>query len=431
MQVKVQKLSPVLVECSVEVDADRVKSEVEKAYASLSRSAKIKGFRPGRAPRNVLTHLYGRRIASDVAKQLVDETFRKAVSDQNLQPLNAPAIEREALEANKAFLYRARFEVVPEITEVKYEGLPAKREAAGVTPEQVDAEIERLREANATLEAPGKQRPAKKGDVVLIDLDVSVAGKPVEDAAAQDYQAELGSGSLLQQIDDALTGANVKDRVEVEVDMPAQHPHAKLRGKIARFSLLLKDLKEKVLPVADDEFAKDLGDYDSLEQLKNHLLERLQAAAKEQADSRLAEALVRELVKVNDIEVPPSLLEQQLKVSEQAILSRARAQGQKATGLGDELRARLLAESELKVKAGLLMAEIAKKEGIKIGDAEIEEGLKELAEQTGKNIAKLRAEYRGAEARQNLVGMILENKVLDIMEARAKIDDEPATAEAT
>jgi len=205
--------------------------------------------------------------------------------------------------------------------------------------------------------------------------------------------------------------------------MPDGHPHPKLSGKLAVFALTLKDLKERVLPTADDEFAKDVGDFETLEALKKDITGTLEKHSKEQSDNKLAEQLVLELVKANPVPLPPSLVERQMRATEQEILQRARSQGQKATGVGEELRGQIQQDSEVKVRAGLLMAEIAKKENIQIGNDEIEEGLKELAEQTGKNVAKLRVEYRDQRKREMLIAMILENKVLDIIEAKAKITE--------
>jgi len=423
MQVNVQRLSPVLVEFDVEIAVDRVKSEVEKAYTSVAKTARVSGFRPGRAPRKVLAHLYGPRIAADVAQRLVDETYPQAISEQKLQPVTDPAIEPRRLEEGKAFGYKARVEVLPIIESVKYDGLEATRAKVEVSPEQVNERLEQLRRSHATLEPPKAPRPSQKGDVVTIDFTLSVNGSLIDDAGATDFQAELGGGQLIPEIETALLGKSIGDQAEATVEMPPQHPHPKLAGKSAVFALTLKDLKERVLPEADDEFAKDVGEFDTLDALKKDISGTLEKQSKEESDNKLAEQLVIELVKANPVPVPPSLVERQMRVTEQEILQRARSQGQKATGVGDELRGQIQQDSEVKVRAGLLMAEIAKAEGIQIGDAELEEGLKELAEQTGKNVAKLRVEYRDQKKREMLIGMILENKVLDIIEAKAKISE--------
>lgn len=423
MQVNVQKLSPVLVEFDVQIEADRVRTEIDKAYASLGKRAKVRGFRPGKAPRKVLEHMFGARIAADVAQRLVDETFQKAVSQQKVQPINQPAIEPQAVRETQPFQYKARFEVLPQIASVRYDGLTAKRPKVEVTDEQIESELQSLRKAHSTLEPLKESRPSQAGDVLTLDFDVEIEGALIEEAAARGFQAELGSEQLMPQLDEAVVGKDVGASIEVEVDMPQQHPHPKFRGKRAKFKIAVKEIKERILPAADDEFAKDLGDFETLDAVKADIRARLERQAKEQSENSVAEQLVAELVKANDVPVPPSLVERQMQVTEQEILQRARAQGQKATGLGEQLRGQVRADSEVKVRAGLLMAEIAKKEGIRIGDEQIEEGLKELAEQTGKNVAKLRAEYREPRMREMLIGMILENKVLDIIEAKAAIEE--------
>ncbi|MEB2314157.1 MAG: trigger factor [Sorangiineae bacterium] len=423
MQVNVQKLSPVLVEFDVVVDAVRVKSEFDKAFAAVARSARVRGFRPGKAPRKVLAQMFGSRIAADVAQRLVDETFPKATDEQQLQPVSAPDIEPQKVVETEPFTYKARFEIVPEISELKWTGLEAKRETAAVTDEMITAELDKLRRANSTLEAPAEARPAKTGDVVTIDFTVEVDGSEVADAGAKDFQVELGAGQLIAAIDEALVGKAPGAHAHASVDMPPSHPHAGLRGKQATFHLSLTDVKERILPAADDEFAKDLGEYETLADLKKDLKDGLEKQAKEASDNALAEQLVNELVKANPIPVPPSLVRRQMQITEQEVLGMARRQGQSPSRIPDEVRARIQADSESKVRAGLLMAEIAKREAIKIGDPELEEGMKELAEQTGKNLAKLRVEYRDAKKREMLIGMILENKVLDLIEAKAAISN--------
>jgi trigger factor len=423
MQITVQRLSPVVVQFNVEIDKARVESEVEKAYSAVAKNAKVRGFRPGKAPRRVLSHMYGASIAKQVADKLVEETYPKAVSDQKLQPVTQPAIEAKGIVDGQPFTYTARVEVLPVIDSVTYEGLAAKRTGVKVTDEEVTAELDRLRDGHATLEEPSSARAAAKGDQVSIDFDVEVDGEKVPDAGTSDFQVALGRGTLFPAIEEGLVGMDVGDKKDIEVTMPAAHPHKKLRGKTAIFHVTLKGLKERVLPNADDEFAKDLGQFDTLEALKADIRDRLTKQGNEAVENAVAEQLVVELVKANPIDVPPSLVQRQMRVTEQEILNRARSQGGEVTGLGEELRGKVLADSELKVRAGLLMAEIAKKEAIQIGNDEIEQGLKELAEQTGKNVAKLRVEYREQSKREMLVGMILENKVLDIIQSKAKIEE--------
>jgi len=423
MQVTVQKLSPVLMEFDVVVDAERVHAELEKSYSNVGRSAHVRGFRPGKAPRQVIAQLFGPRIASDVAQRLVDETFPQALSEKQVQPISSPAIESQPVTPDQPFGYKARFEVLPEIANVNYDHLHAKRTPLGVTDEQVEAQVERIRREHSTLESAADDHIIANGDVVTIDFTVLVGERQIKDAGTQDFTVEIGAGTLIKDIETALIEKRNGESVAVEVDMPQEHRHPKLRGKRVRFKILIRAVKVRVLPNLDDEFAKDAGDFETLEILRTNVREQLTKTEKERIENSVAEQLVAELVRANPIAVPSSLVEQQARITEQEIIQRARSMGNAPQGLGDQLQAQVRAESEMKVRAGLLMAAIARSNGINIGDKEIEEGIAELADQTGKNVAKVRAEYREKQKRDMLIGMILENKVLDLIEAKAHIEE--------
>jgi trigger factor len=424
MQVAAEKLSPVLLELAVEIDATRVNEELTKAYKQIAKTAKIRGFRPGKAPRKVLAHMYGARVERDVAQRLVDETYSKAIGEQQVQAVSQPSIESNSVKDNQPFSYKARVEIVPQIDNVKYDGFEVERPSTEVTKEMIAEELEGLRRANSTLEPPKRARGAKEGDLVTLDFDVVVDGETVAGAGARDFDAELGGGQLLPEIEKAVLTKKPGAEASVDIELPATHPNPTLRGKTAQFKLTLKDIKERILPQLDDEFAKDLGDFDDLEALEQELSKDIAKRLAESADNTVAEALVKALVDANPIDVPPALVRQQNQVSEQELMAQARARGQQLKSLPQEVRAQIQADSEMKVRAGLLMAEIAKAEKLKIGDKELEEGMAELAEQSGKNIAKVRAEYRAAKKREMLIGMILENKVLDIIQSKSKIAGE-------
>jgi trigger factor len=421
MLISANQLSPVLLELNVQVDADRVREELDKAYQQLARGATVRGFRKGKAPRKVLRHMFGARVAADVAQRLVDETYAKAVDEQKVQAVSQPAIESQAINENEPFSYKARVEILPKIDSVVFEGFNVKRPSTAVTDEQIDEQLKAVQRANSTLEPAGESHVAAAGDVVTVDFSVSVDGRPVKDANAENLDIELGQSTVLPEIEAALLGKRPPHQEDVEVAVPAGAAHPELRGKKAVFSIVVRDLKTRVLPQLDDEFAKDLGDFEDLAALKKSISEDLAKRLEESADNTVAQVLVAELVKANPIQVPPTLVQQQYRVTEQEILRQSRGQG-RGQQLSAEMRRNIEQDSEVKVRAGLLMAEIAKAKGIQVGPADIEEGLKGLAEQTGKNLAKLKAEYATQQKREMLVGMILENKVLDIIEAAAQID---------
>ncbi len=421
MQVNVEKLSPVLVEFQIEVPAAQVRSEVDKAYVVLQRSAKVKGFRPGKAPLNVLAHLYGGRIHADVAQRLVDSTLNQALSDKQVQPLSQPAIAPSELKPAEAFTYKARFEVRPEIDVVNWEGFEVTRPAVLASEAAIDAEIVRLRREHSTLQTPDPERPAKKGDAATMTFTLEVDAASASGDKPQEIETEIGAGEVFKEIDEALEGMSPAGHKDVEIVFSDRHVNQEFRGKKGIFHITLKDLKERILPEVDAEFAKDCG-ADDLAALRVSLKEKIEKDLKQKASDNLAEQLVAELCKANPIPVPPSLVEQQSRMTQQELVTAARRQGQRLDS-SPELNARVRADSEMKVRAGLVMAEIARIKQVQVTEQDIEKGYLELAEQTGKNVAKVKAEYRDAKKREMLIGMILEDKILDLVEGAAKITE--------
>jgi trigger factor len=410
-------------ELSVEVPATVVKAEVDKAYVTLGKKAHIKGFRPGKAPRDVLTRMFAPQVQNDVANQIVNDTLPKILSDKNLTPVSQPQVEAKSIDPQTPFSFTATFEVQPEIESVKFEGFELYRPKVEVDEKLVEEQLEGLRQRHSALKAPEPARAAQKGDVLSIDFTLSVDGKDIKDGGGQGVQIELGSGQALPEIDEVLLGKSLNDKATAEHAFPAEHPREDFRGKKGIFTITVSDLKERVLPTVDDEFAKDLG-FDTLIALRADIHTKLEKVAKDRSETVLAEQIVDKLNSENACDVPPSLVEQQCRIMEQEVLQSARRMGQRITQEQyDVLHGAILADAEKKVRAGLLMAAIARKNEFKVTDEDIEKGLAELAEETGKNVAKVRVEYREKSKRDILIGMILEDKILDFIETKSTIKD--------
>lgn len=422
MQVQIQKLSPVLVEFAVEIPAERVQAEVERAYVNLARKSKIKGFRPGKAPREVLQHVYGGQVHQDVTQRLVDDSLPKALAEKSVQPLATLAITPGKLSVSSAFSYKARFEVSPDIDAVKYDGFALTRPATKVADEAITQQLDMLRQDHSTLRVPEPVRAAKAADVAVVDFDLELEGKPMKDGSAKDLEMEVGSGRLLKEIDEALVGTRSGDKKDVPVVFPANHPRADFRGKNGIFHVTVKEVKERVLPELDDDFAKDVGTFETLDALKADIRSKIEKTLNQAAEDALAEQIVVELCKANPVPVPPSLVQRQLEITQQELAQRARRQGERLQ-MTEELRQSLIADSEMKVRAGLVMAAIAKEQQIKVTEEDIENAYVELSEQTGKNVARLKAEYREQSKREILLGMILEDKILTIIQDKAAVTD--------
>jgi trigger factor len=261
---------------------------------------------------------------------------------------------------------------------------------------------------------------------------LSVAGVEIKDAGGEGLSLELGSSQVLPELDAALTGTKPDQELDVEARFPEEHPRKELAGKAGTFHVKVKDTKARVLPALDDEFAKDVGSCQTLVELRANVHTELEKMLRNRSDTALAEQIVVKLNDKNTIELPPSLVERQCQMLESELLQNARRMGQRPSRDDfAKIHDQIHADAERKVRAGLLMAAIARKNGMVVNDDDIQKALLEIAEDTGKNAAKVRAEYADPQRRQVLIGMILEDKVLNLIESKAHIvDDEPAAAQA-
>ena len=424
MQATVSRISPVVIELSVEVPADAVRVEIDKAYLTLAKKAHIRGFRPGKAPREVLTRLFGSQVVGDVMNALVNQTLPQVLTEKNVTPITQPNVEPGKLDAKTPFAYKARFEVTPDVEDVKFEGFALSRPSAEVADTMVDEEMEGLRTRHAALKTPEPARAAKAGDVVTIDFTVEVEGKEIKDGGGQGVQLELGAGQALPELDSGLTGKSIGDKAEIAATFGDNHPRPDFRAKKGVFHVAVTDVKERILPALDDEFAKDVGNFQTIIELRADVHTKLTKVMKDRAEMSVAEQIVAKLNDENPLDVPPSLVDQQKRVMQQEVLQQARRLGQRLTqeqlsSMDDQIKA----DAEKKVRAGLLMAAIARKLEMKVTDDDMEKGLVELSEETGKNVAKLRVEYREKSKRDMLIGMILEDKILDFLESKSNITD--------
>ena len=286
MQVTVSRISPVLLELSVEIPADAVKLEVDKAYNTLARKAHVKGFRPGKAPRNILTQIYGPQVASDVANALVNDSLPKVLTEKTITPVSQPNVAAGKIDAKEAFAYKATFEVQPDIEEVKFEGFELTRPPVVVTEAMVEEQLEGLRQRHAAHKAPEPARASQKGDIVSIDFTLSIDGTEVKDGGGQGIDLELGAGQALPELDAALLGKNVGDELSTDVPFSATHPRADFREQDRHLQVHREGLKEKVLPALDDEFAKDVGQFTTLVELRADIHTKLEKMPRRTARRR-------------------------------------------------------------------------------------------------------------------------------------------------
>lgn len=420
MQVTVSRVSPVEVSLLVSLPKEKVSSALDKAYGELSRTARIKGFRPGKVPRGVLKQYFGVRVVSDVLQKLVDETLPTAMQENRLEAVALPKVEPSGdLFKTDDWSYVALVEVRPEMESIDCGALALSRKSYPVSDEDVAKVIERRRDEHATLRTPEPARPARATDTVTFDLDVVVDGETKSEFAARGRTAEVGRGTLLPEIEAALDGASVGETKDVTVTFPETHRQADLAGKTATLKVTVTAIQEKVLPELDDEFAKDLGHID-LASFQQEVRAELERAAKERAEDELKNDAIEALVKANPVAAPPSLTTQ--------VMDQVRRELRLSSGGAPVDEEKVRSEAEDRVRAGLLLTELARKNNLLVTDADLNAKLEEMSKETGRAVQRLRAEYREGQKRDLLVSSVLEDKVLAFVLSKATITDAPAEA---
>ncbi len=430
MKVTVEQESPIKKKVEIQVDADRVSEHIDAAYDEIKKTAKLKGFRPGKVPRNVLEKHYQQDAESQAMRSLVDQTYPEALTQEGIFPLSYPQIEITRFDPIKELVYVARFEVKPELGAIqKYKGLKLKPEAAKVTDKELKDQLTQLQNHRAKLESIDPPRALKKGDVITFDYEALKEGQSFEGNKVDGYMAEFGSGTLLKEFEDNLKDAKIGDKREIDVTLPDDFADKNFAGKKMHYSVHLKDVKQKVLPKLDDEFAKDLGQED-LKALKKQIKEDL-AGQKKRADrGRLHREVVESLVKANEFEVPESMIESELASMFDQLTQNLKMQGQSAEALGitpEVFREKNLAEATLRVKGMLLFERIWIDESIQVNDEDREAKLEEVARMTNQQKVNVRQFYEANQDRmRQLDALILQDKTLDFILAEAKIDTKQA-----
>jgi trigger factor len=422
MQSEIREISPVLVEVTVQVPWDRIQKDLNDTYREIGRTARVKGFRPGKVPRTVLKQVYGRQAAAQVTGTLVEQGLMQAVQEHELHIVAQPEMdEAPELEQGKPLTFKAKVEVRPKIDSVAIDRLEAWQPPIDVSDEDVDAEIESLRNQHAEIQVPDPIRPAREGDLITIDYTVTVDGEAKDDLGAQGRQVEISDEHLLPALKEGLLGMQPEDEKTIEVTFEDDHPNPDLQGKTAHFKIKATQLHEKLLPELDDEFAKDCGDYATLLELRLKIREGLEDGAKRRNEAQLKDQLIDSLIEHNDIPVPPSMVQQQQQMMMYELAQFMQMAGQKGAP-GADFFSGIEKRAERRVQAGILLGSLARQEGIEVSEEDIDAKFQEIAERTGKHVAKVRADFQEGQ-REQLESQLLEEKVMALLAARAKINE--------
>ncbi len=365
-------------ELKVSVGKEAFAAAVEKAYRKNVKNISVPGFRKGKAPKHIIEKLYGEGVFyEDAVNSLYPEAYAAAVEEAGLEPVDRPEIEVEEVSGD-GFTFKAVVTVRPEVTLGEYKGLTAEKAEANVTDAMVEAEIDRLKERNARV-ITVEDRPAENGDQTVIDFEGFIDGVPFEGGKGEKFDLTLGSGQFIPGFEDQIVGKNVGDEFDVDVTFPEDYQAEELAGKPAVFKCRLHELKTKEYPEVDDEFAKDVSDFDTLAELKDDFRKKLTEAAEKRAQEEFENKLIDQVVEGMQSEIPPCMIDNKMEDLVKDFDYRLQAQGMnletylKYTGSGlDAFKQNFAPQAERQVKIRLALEKIVELEGLKASDEEVE-----------------------------------------------------------
>lgn len=427
MNVNVEALSSVKKRLSFEVPAERVSQEIDKSFARIRKNAAIKGFRKGKVPQSMVEKYFADRMADDVLRSVVSDTLYKAMAEHRIFPVAEPVIDSGIPERGTVFTYTATVEVFPEIEPKGYDSLAVKKERFDLDEGVIDSRLEQMRQQNAQLVPAAEDHAAANGDFVTIDFTGYLDNEPFENGAGQDYDLELGSGRFIPGFEEQLLGMKSGEEKRFAVTFPEEYGFAPLAGKEAEFDVTVKGIRVKEVPELDDDFAKEMGEFETLADLRAKMVEVYEAQEKQRIEAQLRERVVHALVEVNDVELPETAVQRQLAILLQDAQNRLARQRMTLQMMGmdeDMFRRdyRVVAENQL--RGSLLLAAVARKEGLTAGDEDIAEHVRTVASQGGQDEERLAAFYRDNEgARDNLLAQLVEDKALVFIIGKATVTE--------
>ena len=394
----------------VEIDKAEFEQALNKAYAKCRKDIMLPGFRKGKAPRKMVESMYGATVFyEDAVNEIFPDIYTKAIVEQELKAVGSPSVSNMDTPDEGGVVLTIETELYPEVTLGQYKGLEVPTHEVKVEESEVDAEVNRMAERNARIETV--DRAAANGDTVVIDFEGFVDDKPFQGGKAEDYSLTLGSGSFIPGFEDALVGAVAGEERDVNVTFPEDYSAKELAGKPAVFKCKVHEVKESIKPELDDEFAKDVSEFDTLDALKDDIRTRFTKSRTEQNERAFESAAVQMAAANMTCNIPACMIDEQVDHQIEQFAYQLQSQGMKMEDYvkmvgGDlsSLRASMRPMAEQTVRSDILLSEIAHAENLEVTDEEVEEELKKLAEQYQMELDKVKAAVDTAAVKSDLMG---------------------------
>jgi trigger factor len=428
MQVTVEDISSVKKTLRIEIPQSEVTREIEKAFGELKKTAKIRGFRPGKVPRSVLEKMFRKDVMADVGSRLIQDSFIEAIREKDLRVVGQPKIDPTELDAARDYQYTATVEVAPAISDIDYKGLALKRSNYQVSDDEVAAQLKMLQKNLARLEKIEESRPVGEGDHVLLDFEGFKNGKPfAATPLTENYTLKMGAGSVLEDFDRQVIGMAAGETGEFPLTFPADYANKTLAGQSVTFKVTLKEIRTEILPEVDDEFAKRAGRFATLEELKAEIRANLSQGYAKRIEQELNEQAFSGLLARGDFEVPDSLVDMEL---EGIIEETERSFSYRNASLADVgLSREIIAEryrdtAQRQVKRHLILNKLIEQEKLTLAEEELEEALKAMAENFKQPVAEIKRYYReNADKLDHFKHALLEKRAIKMILDGSQIED--------
>jgi len=397
MQFKVEDVSGVKKVLHVEIPEDTVVRELDNAYKQLKKTAKVKGFRPGKTPRSVLERMFKKDVHNDVSSKLLQDSFMEALKETDLNIVGNPEIDPPQLDEKGPYKYDATVEIKPDIDNIDFKGLALKKALYQVTDEEMDAQLQMLQKNLAQQIPATDDRGVEENDFVLIDFEGFENGKPFsETQKTENFTMKIGAGAISKTLDEILIGKKPGEDIEITINFPEDHFNEKLANHEITFHVKLHEIREEVLPEIDDEFAKKLGQYETLGEVKNAITENLKQGYEKRVEQELNEQIFQELIEKTEFELPPSMIEYELNgiIDEvEKTLSYYNKSMEDEGFTRESLAEKHLDTAEKKVRRHLILDKIIDQEELTLSDKELDAGFSEMAQAVNQPVEAIKSYY--------------------------------------
>lgn len=435
MQVKIEDVNSVKKKIHVEIPREQVTDKLDEAYKQLKKSARLKGYRPGKTPRSVLERHFQKDVHADVVSTLVQESFPEAVKETDLNVIDTPEVDTPDLDPENVYKYSATVELKPELPEVEFRGLNLKKTMYRVEESEIEAQIERLRKHLAKYEPVEETRPVVQEDYVVIDHQGFRDGQPFEAAElTTDDTLKIGASGFPEEFDNAIVGMQPGEEKEITVKFPDDYHKPELAGNEITYHVVLKELRQEILPPVDDEFAKNFGEYETLADLQAEIRNNLDQGYQKRTDQELQEQIFEHLL-TEKFDIPEVMVKYEMDEIIRDAEMKFTQSGISMEQLGltrEHMETQYHEVAEQQVRRHLLLNKIIEQENIEISDEQLEPEYEKIAQATGQKVDMIKSYYQqNPERLDGFKHALLEKQAIDLIVRNANVEEIEPEAETT